>query len=72
MSLGNSARMELILACASCWAVAMRVPRRNSTTTTEMPSVEVEEMWRTPEMVFSASSMRLVTSRSTVSGDAPR
>ena len=52
MSVGKSARMALILACASCWALLMRVPRRNSTTMAESPSVVVEEMWRTPEMVF--------------------
>ena len=37
----------------------------------DSPSVVVEEMCRTPGMVFSASSIRLLTSRSTVAGDAP-
>ena len=68
---GNSARIALILACASCCAVGDADPQLNSTTTMESPSVVVEEMCRTPGMVLSASSMRLVTSRSTVSGDAP-
>ena len=71
MSLGNCDRMALILACASCCAVLMLVPSRNSAITIESPSVVVEAICRTPEMVFSDSSMRLVTSRSTVSGDAP-
>jgi hypothetical protein len=71
MSVGNSERMELILACASCCAVLMLIPRRNSTTTTDIPSVVVDAIWRTPEIVLSDSSMRLLTSRSTVSGEAP-
>jgi len=40
-------------------------------TTIERPSVVVEAMCRTPGIVLTASSMRLVTSRSTVSGAAP-
>ncbi len=42
MSFGKSARMALIFAWASCWAVWMSVPRRNSTTTAERPSVVVD------------------------------
>ncbi len=71
MSRGKSARMALILAWASCWAVWVLVPSRNSAITAESPSVVVELRCRMPGMVLRVSSMRLVTSRSTVSGEAP-
>ncbi len=43
----------------------------NSITTWAWPSRAVERTSFTPEMLCSAFSMRLTTSRSTVSGEAP-
>jgi hypothetical protein len=42
------------------------------TSTSETPSAEVERSSSMPEMVLTASSMRLVTCVSTSSGEAPR
>ena len=52
-------------------ALSVGTPMLNCTTMLERPSCEVDSMCRTPSTVFTASSMSLVTSRSTVSGDAP-
>ena len=68
---GRSPRMALILARASWEASLILTSRLNSTTTLETLSREVEMTCLTPEMGLTASSIRLVTSRSTVSGEAP-
>jgi len=68
---GRSPRMAPILDRASCEASLILTPSSNSTTTVETPSRDVDVTCLTPEMGLTASSIRLVTSRSTVSGDAP-
>ena len=68
---GSSFRMPLILARASSDASLTFTFRSNSTMTLERPSREVEETCFTPGIGFTASSMRRLTSRSTVSGLAP-
>jgi len=45
--------------------------KSKTSTMVALPSREVELERSTPEMLWSAFSMRLTTSRSTVSGDAP-
>ena len=71
MSLGRSSRMPSILARTSAWASITLVPRLNWTKIIEKPSVDVEFTSFTPCTGFTASSIFLVTSRSTDSGDAP-
>ena len=68
---GKSPRAALILARASWTTSLMSASSRNSATTNETPSSDVDEMCLTPAIGFTASSMRLETSRSTVSGEAP-
>ena len=71
MSFGRSSRMASILARTSAWASMILVPRLNCTKMVEYPSVEVEFTCFTPCTGFTASSIFLVTSRSTDSGEAP-
>ena len=49
----------------------MFLSKLKNITSEALPSLEVERTRSTPEMPCSAFSMRLTTSRSTVSGDAP-
>ncbi len=71
MPWGSSLRMPLILARASSAASLTFTFSSNSTMTLERPSREVDWTCFTPGMGFTASSMRRLTSRSTVSGLAP-
>src|SRR5574341_510448 len=71
MSVGRSSRMASILARTSAWASMILVPRLNWTKMVEKPSVEVDCTCLTPSTGFTASSIFLVTSRSTDSGLAP-
>ena len=68
---GSSRRMALILARASCETSLTFTSRLNSTMTDDSPSREIELTCFTPAIGFTASSIFLLTSRSTVSGDAP-
>ena len=68
---GRSPRTALILARASCTASLTRTSSWNCAITNETPSSEVEVTCLTPAIGLTASSMRLETSRSTVSGEAP-
>jgi len=69
--LGRSPRMALTLARASWEASLIRTSSRNSTMTVDTLSRDIETTCLTPAIGFTASSIRLLTSRSTVSGDAP-
>ncbi len=71
MSCGSTSRIASIFARTSCCATAGSVPSSNSMKIDEKPSDEVEVRVRTPSIGLTASSMRRVTSRSTVSGEAP-
>ena len=71
ISRGSSPRTAATLPRMSCDAFRVGTPTLNCTTIVESPSCDVDSMCRTPSTVFTASSMNFVTSRSTVSGDAP-
>ena len=71
MSCGRSWRMASILERTSAMASMTLVCNRNSTSTCEKPSFEYEMTFFTPSTEFTASSIFLVTSRSTASGEAP-
>ena len=71
ISSGSLSRMAATLTRASCTASATLTPSSNSIHTVETPSRDVEPTCLTPEMGLTASSTRLLTSRSTVSGAAP-
>jgi hypothetical protein len=71
MSAGSSRRICSILERTSAVAASMFVPSSNSTVIALTPSSEVLVIVFTPCVGLTASSMRLVTSRSTASGDAP-
>ena len=68
---GSSRRTALIFARASCETSLTFTSRLNSTMTDDSPSREIELTCFTPAIGFTASSIFLLTSRSTVSGDAP-
>ena len=68
---GSSRRTALIFARASCETSLTFTSRLNSTMTDDSPSREIELTCLTPAIGLTASSIFLVTSRSTVSGDAP-
>ena len=68
---GNSRRIALIFARASCDTSLTLISRLNSTTTDDRPSRDVDWTCLTPEIELTASSILRLTSRSTVSGDAP-
>ena len=68
---GRIPRMALTLARTS-WTTSLSFTSRwNMITTLETLSREVDMTCLTPEMGLTASSMRLLTSRSTVSGEEP-
>ena len=68
---GSSPRMAAILARAS-WAPSLSLTSSwNWTMTVETLSREIERTFFTPAIVLTASSIRLLTSRSTLSGEAP-
>ena len=71
ISRGSSPRIAATLPRMSCEAFSVGTPTLNCTTTLDSPSCDVDSMWRTPSTVLTVSSMNFVTSRSTVSGDAP-
>ena len=71
ISRGSSPRIAATLPRISCEAFSVGTPTLNCTTMLDSPSCDVDSMWRTPSTVFTVSSMNFVTSRSTVSGDAP-
>src|SRR5262245_16471508 len=71
-STGSSGLARATLSRTSCTLVSMSYASANSRWTRERPCEEVEEMLRTPSMELSCSSRTSVTSRSTVSGEAPR
>ncbi len=71
ISRGRSPRMAATLPRMSCDAFSVGTPMLKFTMTVDSPSCDVDSMWRTPSTVFTASSISFVTSRSTVSGDAP-
>ncbi len=68
---GSSRRTPLIFARASCDTSLTFTSRLNSTMTDDSPSRETETTCLTPAIGFTASSIFRLTSRSTVSGDAP-
>ena len=68
---GRSRRMALIFALASCETSLTFTSSSNSTMTDERPSRDTELTCFTPEIELTASSIFRLTSRSTVSGDAP-
>ncbi len=55
----------------SCDALSVGTPMLKFTTMVDNPSWDVDSMCRTPSTVLTDSSIFFVTSRSTVSGDAP-
>ena len=71
ISRGSSPRMAATFPLISCDAFSVGTPMLKFTTMLDSPSCELDSMWRTPSTVFTASSIFFVTSRSTVSGDAP-
>ena len=71
ISRGSSPRIAATLPRMSCDAFSVGTPMLKLTTMVDSPSWEVDSMWRTPSTVLTASSIFFVTSRSTVSGDAP-
>ncbi len=71
ISRGRSPRIAATLPRMSCDAFSVGTPMLNCTTMLDRPSCEPDSMWRTPSTVLIDSSIFLVTSRSTVSGDAP-
>ena len=71
ISRGSWPRMAATLPRMSWAATWVELPMWKMTTMFESPSCEVDSMVLTPSTVLTASSMRLVTSRSTVSGLAP-
>ena len=68
---GSSPRMAAILARASWDASLIRISSWNCTTTVETLSRDVDITCLTPAIGLTASSIRLLTSRSTLSGEAP-
>ncbi len=68
---GRFPRIAPILARASWTASLIFTSSWNTITTVETLSREVDMTCFTPEMGLTASSMRLLTSRSTVSGEEP-
>ena len=71
MSAGSCSRISSILERTSCWAWTSLTFSSNSMKIEESPSKELEVRLRTPWSGFTASSILRVTSRSTVSGEAP-
>ena len=71
ISRGSSPRIAATLPRMSCDALSVGTPMLKLTTMLDSPSCELDSMWRTPSTVLTVSSIFLVTSRSTVSGDAP-
>jgi len=70
-SSGSRRRIEAIRSRTSWAAASTSRSSSNSTTTMLTPSLLVDRSVLTPPIVLSASSMRSVTSVSTVSGSAP-
>ncbi len=68
---GSSRRTAEMRARASCEASFTFTLSSNSTITEESPSRETELTCLTPGIGLTASSIRRVTSRSTLSGEAP-
>ncbi len=57
--------------CTSCTARATSVPYVNSAWIIEKPLLEVEVVFDSPSTPVMADSIGSVTSRSTISGEAP-
>ena len=68
---GRSERMRSTASLTSLTAVCVSTSRRNSTIVCEWPSVSVEVTFLTPEMLATASSMRLVICVSSSLGATP-
>ena len=71
ISTGNLKRTDAMALRTSSAATTRFLSKLKMRMSVALPSAEVERSWSTPEMPCSAFSMRLTTSRSTVSGEAP-
>jgi hypothetical protein len=71
ISIGNLWRTLPIALRTSSAASTMFLSKLKISTISALPSLAVERSLSTPEMVCIDFSMRLINSRSTVSGDAP-
>ena len=71
ISTGSLKRTEPMALRTSSEATTMSLPKSKIRTIWAWPSLAVERTWSMPGMPCSAFSMRLMTSRSTVSGLAP-